>query len=132
LEAYFLAKRKPIQSMPIAERLRHQRIEVLGKSVRDVAKLLDTSPIHVSDIETGKRTPSEELLIKIMSVYGIPEAELRAGFTRPEAIVAEVASESTVAAEKVPEFLRTARGLSSDQWDKLIKQAKKLNEEKGS
>ena len=127
-----MAKRKPIETMPIAERLRHQRVEVLDKSLRDVAKVLATSPIHVSDIETGKRTPSEDLMVRIAQVYGIPVAELRVGFARPDAIVTEVATESPVAAKKVPEFLRTARGLSTEQWDKLIKQAKKLTDEKGS
>lgn len=111
----------------IGTRLRNQRVDVLRKSIRDVAKLLDSAPIHLSDIETGRRAPSEELLIKIAKVYGLPEAELRSGFSKPEAVVAEVASESTIAAEKVPEFLRTARGLNAAQWDTLIKQARKIN-----
>ncbi len=111
----------------IGERLRRQRVEVLGKSIRDVAKLLDSAPIHLSDIETGRRAPSEELLIKIARVYKVPEAELRSGFSKPEAVVAEIASESTVAAQKVPEFLRTARGFNAEQWDALIKKAKNLN-----
>lgn len=114
-------------TVPIGERLRRQRVDVLGKSIRDVAKLLDSAPIHLSDIETGRRAPSDELLVKIAKVYGLAEAELRSGFSKPEAVVAEVASESTIAAEKVPEFLRTARGLSAAQWDTLIKQARKIN-----
>jgi transcriptional regulator with XRE-family HTH domain len=114
----------------IGERLRTQRVEVLGKSIRDMAKLLDSAPIHLSDIENGRRSPSEELLIKIARVYGVPEAELRSGFSRPDSVVAEVASESTVAAAKVPEFLRTARGLNAEQWDTLIRQAKKISERK--
>jgi len=118
---------RPADAVPIGERLRRQRVDVLGKSIRDVAKLLDSAPIHLSDIETGRRDPSEELLVKIAKVYGLPEAELRSGFSKPEAVVAEVASESTIAAEKVPEFLRTARGLSAAQWDTLIKQARKIN-----
>lgn len=119
-------KSKP-QQLPIGERLRLRRVDVLRKSLRDIARQLDSAPIHISDIETGKRTPSEELLLKIAKVYGLSEAELRAGFARPEMIVGEVASESAVAAEKVPAFLRTARGLSAEQWDALIKQAKKLS-----
>ncbi len=123
-----LSKSKPPpRALPIGERLRARRVEVLKKSLRDIARQLDSAPIHVSDIETGKRTPSEELLLKIAKVYGVPEAELRSGFARPDAIVGEVASESAVAAEKVPAFLRTARGLSADQWDTLIKQARKLS-----
>lgn len=130
-----MAKRTPKaprSDAPIGERLRHQRVEVLGKSIRDIAHLLDTAPIHISDIETGKRSPSEELLIRMAQVYGLAEAELRSGFARPDSVVSEVASESTVAAEKVPEFLRSARGLSSEQWDQLIRQAKKIREKGGS
>ncbi|MFO0857900.1 MAG: helix-turn-helix transcriptional regulator [Phycisphaerales bacterium] len=103
------------------------RVEKLRKSVRDVAKLLDVAPIHVSDIETGKRAPSEELMLKLVRVYGIDESVLRSGFERPDAIVAEVASESPTAASKVPEFLRTARGLNAQQWDQLIEQARRLS-----
>jgi transcriptional regulator with XRE-family HTH domain len=130
METFSMAKQKGKPSVPITDRLRRARVEVLGKSVRDVAKILGTSPIHLSDIETGKRSPSEDLLVRIAGVYGIPIAELRSGFSRPEAIVLEVASESTTAAEKVPEFLRVARGWSVEQWEAVIKQAKKLNDEK--
>lgn len=110
----------------IGEKLRTHRVEVLEKSLRDMAKVLDTAPIHLSDIETGRRSPSEELLLKMAKAYGLPESELRSGFGRPDVVVAQVASESAVAAEKVPEFLRTARGLTANQWDKLIHQAQKM------
>ena len=127
-----MAKRKPLEPTSIYERLRQRRVEMLDKSVRDIAKLLDTSPIHISDIETGKRTPSEDLLLRMVKVYGIPEADLRAGFSRPEAIVGELATDTPVAVEKVPEFLRTTRGWSKEQWDKMIKLAKSNNQEKGA
>lgn len=124
-----VAKKPTNPNLPIGETLRRRRVETLGKSVRDMAKLLDTSPIHISDIETGKRVPSDDLLVRMAHGYGLAESELRAGFARPDAVVGEVATESATAAEKVPEFLRTARGLSAEQWDKLIKQAKKLTGE---
>lgn len=117
----------PPGSAPIGERLRYRRVEVHQRSIRDFAKLLGCAPIHLSDIETGKRSPSEELLLRLAKVYGMTESELRAGFARPDAVVAEVASESAVAAEKVPEFLRTARGLTAQQWDQLIDQVKKIS-----
>lgn len=126
-----MAKRKSSENVPITERLRLQRLESLDKSVRDVAKLLDTSPIHISDIETGKRTPSEELLVRMAEVYGIPEAELRSGFARAPAEVNELATETPVAVEKVPEFLRSTRGMTAEQWDKLIKEAKRITDRKG-
>ena len=122
-----MASKAPNSPVPIGSRLRTLRVDKLGKSVRDIAKLLDVAPIHVSDIETGKRVPSEELLLKLVRVYGIHESELRSGFERPDAVVAEVASESPTAASKVPEFLRTARGLNAQQWDQLIEQARRLS-----
>lgn len=125
-----MAKRPANPNLPIGEKLRRRRVETLGRSVRDMAKALDTSPIHISDIETGKRTPSEDLLMRMADAYGIPEPELRAGFARADAIVTEIATESATAAEKVPQFLRTARGLNAEQWDKLIKQARKISDEK--
>lgn len=118
--------RNPQSASSIGARLRSQRVDQLGKSLRDVAKLVGCAPIHLSDIETGKRTPSDELLQEIARVYRIPEAELRAGFHRPDSDVIELASENPVAAEKVPIFLREARGISAEQWDALIKQARKL------
>jgi transcriptional regulator with XRE-family HTH domain len=85
---------------------------------------LSIAPAHMTDIEKGRRTPSEELMVKIATSYRIPIAELRAGWSRPDAIVKEVASQDATTAEKVPEFLRTARNLNSTQWDQLIEQAK--------
>jgi plasmid maintenance system antidote protein VapI len=112
---------------PIGEILRTRRVEVLHRGLREMAALLSVAPAHLTDIEKGRRTPSEELLLRIQKNYGIEEATLRAGWNRPQAIVDEVASQSPTTAEKVPEFLRTARDLSSEQWDSLIKQAKKLS-----
>ena len=77
----------------------------------------------MTDIEKGRRTPSEELMVKIADSYQIPIAELRSGWSKPDAIVKEIASQDATTAEKVPEFLRTARNLTSDQWDQLIRHA---------
>ena len=35
--------------------------------LREFARLLDVSPTHLSDVENGRRVPSEELLMKIAS-----------------------------------------------------------------
>lgn len=110
--------------------LRARRVE-LGKGLRETATRLGIAPAHLTDIEKGRRAPSEELLVKIASVYGISEAELRSGWKKPEAVVSEVASQDPTTAAKVPEFLRTAKNLRPEQWDRLIKQAKKMSSEEG-
>jgi transcriptional regulator with XRE-family HTH domain len=117
----------PNLQLPIGERLRLRRIEVLGKGLRETAALLNIAPAHLTDIEKGRRNPSEDLLLRVAAIYRVEEAELRAGWSRPQGVVAEVASQSPVTADKVPEFLRQARNLNAEQWDRLIKQAKKMS-----
>ena len=103
-------------------------MDVLKKGLREMARILSIAPAHLTDLEKGRRTPSEGLLKKIAAAYGMPEADLRSGWQRADAVVAEVANQDATTAEKVPEFLRTARKLTSDQWDKLIGQAKSMAE----
>lgn len=125
---------KPSESpqQPIGEVLRKRRVEVLNKGLREMAKLLDIAPAHLTDLEKGRRNPSEELLVKIATQYGIAEAELRTGWQRADVIVAEVANQDATTAAKVPEFLRTARDLTDQQWDHLIAQAQKLAKHPGN
>lgn len=117
---------------PIGDVLRQQRIEVLNKGLREMARELNIAPAHLTDIEKGRRTPSQGLLLRITKAYKIPEADLRAGWSRAELIVNEVATQDSVTAEKVPAFLRTARKLTPDQWDRLIDQARKMGGKKSS
>lgn len=126
--------RKPAEDPqePIGETLRRRRVDVLHLGLREMAKLLDVAPAHLIDLEKGRRKPSEELLLKIAGHYQVPEAELRAGWQRAEAIVTEVANQSATTAVKVPEFLRTARDLTDEQWDHLIAQAQKLAKQPGN
>ncbi len=119
--------RKPADEIPIGEVLRQRRVDVLHHGLRETAKLLNIAPAHLTDIEKGRRSPSDDLLMRISRVYGVAEAELRAGWSKPQAIVDEVASQDSVTAAKVPEFLRKARNLSPDQWDSLIRQAQRMS-----
>ncbi len=116
---------------PIGEILRTRRVEVLKKGLREMAGILEIAPAHLTDIEKARRTPSEGLLMRISRAYGIAEAELRSGWSRPDAVVSEVASQDAVTAEKVPEFLRAARKLTTEQWDHLIEQTKRMLSRKG-
>ena len=123
-----MAKKNQLQgSQQVGDVLRKQRVEVLNKGLREMAKLLDIAPAHLTDLEKGRRTPSEELLLRMVKQYGVDEATLRAGWSRPEEIVSEIASQDATTAAKVPEFLRSARKLSPADWDTLIKNAKELS-----
>lgn len=120
------SRSKPLPE-PIGDRLRAQRVESLKRSLRQVAAELDITPAHLTDIEKGRRTPSDELLMRIARVYRLEEPMLRAAWSKPDAVVKEVASSSVTTAEKVPQFLRTARDLTPAQWDQLIAQARSMS-----
>lgn len=118
------------RNTPIGEVLRRQRVQVVKKGLREMARLLEITPPHLTDIEKGRRAPSEELLVRICRHYDIPEAELRSGWNKADTVVGQVATQDAVTAEKVPELLRSARRLTSDQWDSLIDQAKRMSADK--
>jgi transcriptional regulator with XRE-family HTH domain len=124
------AKRASSKDTPIGDRLRTQRIDVLNRGLREMAGLIDVAPAHLTDIEKGRRTPSEPLLLRIADHYGIAEAELRAAWGKADAVVGEVATQDATTATKVPEFLRTARNLSPEQWDKIIGEARNMTSRK--
>ena len=123
--------KKPAPDIPIGEVLRCRRMEQ-QKGLRETARLLGVATANLTDIEKGRRNPSDDLQIRICRVYGIDEAQLRSGWNKPQAIVDEVASQDPVTAAKVPEFLRKARNLTPEQWDNLIRQAQRMTGGKDS
>lgn len=126
-----MPKSKPsIVQEPIGDRLRRHRVERLKRSLRQVASDVGVTPAHLTDIEKGRRAPSDDLLVRIARVYQLAEPELRAAWSKPDAVVREVASSSPTTAEKVPQFLRTARDLTPAQWDQLIEQARTMTKSK--
>lgn len=116
---------------PVHDRLRRQRTEVLQRGLRETAALLGVTPTHLSDLERGKREPSEALLVRVAEVYRLPVANLRAGWGRADAIVQEVATQDPLTAEKAPDLLRSARSLTSEQWDELTRIAREMATRKG-
>ena len=52
-------------------------------SLRDFAKKIECSPAFVSDIELGKRNPSEEVFAKIAKAFGVSVNQLKQYDTRP-------------------------------------------------
>jgi transcriptional regulator with XRE-family HTH domain len=61
--------------MMLGAKLRELR-EQRDISLRELARRVDTSAAHISDIELGRRFPSDELLEKIAAVLSVPVEEL--------------------------------------------------------
>lgn len=70
-------------STPLGTRIRALR-EAMDLSLREFARKLDeTSPAHVSDIELGRRYPSDKLLEMMAKVLKVSFAELQQLDARP-------------------------------------------------
>ena len=82
-----MAPRKPASDAPpIGEALEARRADVLKKGLREMAKLLNIAPAHLTDIEKGRRSPSDALLMRIARQYQMDEADLRAAWATPSSL----------------------------------------------
>ncbi len=54
-----------------------RRRDELDLSLRELAKRLDCSPAFISDIELGRRHPSDKVLVEIARVLKVKAEELR-------------------------------------------------------
>lgn len=64
-------------SETLGEFIRRIRTEKLDMSLRELATRIKKTAPFVSDIELGRRHPSEEVLVDIARVLGVSEDELR-------------------------------------------------------
>jgi transcriptional regulator with XRE-family HTH domain len=60
-----------------------QRRDELDLSLRELAKKLDCSPAFISDIELGRRHPSEKVLSEIAKILKVKVEDLRKMDVRP-------------------------------------------------
>lgn len=111
------------------ELIRKHRIDVLGKSQRDMAEALGITPPHLTDLEKGRRTPSEELLVKIAKLYDFDIAVLRAGWSRADAESVQALTSSVTSAKHAPALMRAVRKLPEDKWAELIEAAERMAKE---
>src|SRR5215831_12730901 len=68
--------------MPLGQRIRELR-EERDLSLRELAKKLKVSAAFLSDIELGRRYPSEENLKDLARILGVSFHDLKAHDTRP-------------------------------------------------
>lgn len=122
-----MAKKPKSKDVPVGELIQKHRTEVLKQTLREASAALGVAPAHLSDIEHGRRAPSEELLVRIAKVYRIEEPVLRAGWSRADPAVNEIASKNAHLAAAMPELLRTAATMTPEQLAKLLQQARRLS-----
>lgn len=66
----------------LGDKLRQLRDDA-DLSLRELARKVDVTAAHLSDIELGRRHPSEDLMERLARVFGLAVEELRAYDSRP-------------------------------------------------
>ena len=102
----------------LVRKLRKQK----GFSLRDLAKKVDTTYVNISHIENGRFSTSEKLIKQLAKAldYDVDKMLAKADSVNDDLkkIIKKMPS-------AVPEFLRTAKNLTEDEWKELTQQIKK-------
>ena len=93
-----------------------------GISLRDLAKKVDVSFVNISYIENGRIETSKEVLRKISKALDYDFDKLLSATDLIDDDLTKIINKKP---NLVPEFLRTAKNLSSDDWKELINKVKK-------
>ena len=91
--------------------------------VRELGRMVDISAMHISNIEKGKSSASPELISKIAKALGANVDELMSLADQVDPEVVDVINASH---DVIPSFLRSAKNLTPEQWEKLQKQVEKM------
>lgn len=70
-----------MQTQSLGERLKQLRLAA-NMSLRQLGEKIDKTPPFISDIELGRRFPSEGVMEDIAKVFGVPVEELKKLDTR--------------------------------------------------
>ena len=114
------------QTQTFAEKLSALRAEQ-KMGVRELGRAVGVTGMHISNLEKGKSAPSAELVLKLAEALQANADELLylADQVSPE--VVGVIHQNPLA---IPNFLRSAKNLTPEQWELLQKQVEQMTEDK--
>jgi transcriptional regulator with XRE-family HTH domain len=100
-----------------------------GFSLRELAEEMDSLVSHViiTHLENGRVTAKREVLVKLAEVLDCSVDELLAEVDQVGGDVADVIRKK---ADIIPNFLRSTKNLSSDDWKELSTIVNKMKEKK--
>ena len=96
-----------------------------GLSLRDFAKMVGLSHVAISHIEKGKVEAKKDTLLNIARVLEYDVDAMLAKASKLDDDIEDLIFEKS---NQVPQFLRTAKNLSEEQWKQITEQVKKMNE----
>jgi transcriptional regulator with XRE-family HTH domain len=100
-------------------------------SIRELGRRTDVTGMHISNLEKGKVNASPELVRKIAATLEANTDELLHLADRIDPEVVDVIQKNPMA---IPSFLRSAKDLSPEEWQKMQKYLdamKKFKSQKG-
>jgi DNA-binding XRE family transcriptional regulator len=98
-----------------------------GITLRDFARQLDVSPTYISQIEQGHfAPPAEERVVLMAQILGEDVDELLARAGRVADDLPHIIRQQPRA---IAHFLRTAKGLSAEDIERLVTQAEQLKQQ---
>src|SRR5215472_3101904 len=106
--------------------IRRER-EAKGFSLRDMVKKIKVSPTFLSKVETEDWKPGEEKLRKIAELIGSDPDDLLARAGRVPTELSEISKQSPHR-HQMTALLRTAKGSTAEEMEKLVRQAQKIKE----
>ena len=98
-----------------------------GLSLRKLAEELDVSFVNIAHIENGRVKTSKKVLKQIAKALDYDRDEL---FALADTIDEEIEEIIRKIPKVIPDFLRTAKNLSSEEWNDLTEHVKKMKDKK--
>ena len=98
-----------------------------GLSLRKLAEELDVSFVNIAHIENGRVKTSKKVLKQIAKALDYDKDEL---FALADTIDEEIEEIIRKIPKVIPDFLRTAKNLSSEEWNDLTEHVKKMKDKK--
>ena len=107
----------------LIRRLRKQK----GLSLRELANDVDVSHVNISHIENGRVTTSRKVIQQLAKALDYDLDKLLAEGDIVGEDIEKIIKNTPTA---VPEFLRTAKDLSEEEWRNLTEQVKNMKDKK--
>lgn len=96
-----------------------------GLSLRKLADKVDTSYVNITYLENGKITTSRKVLVQLAEAL---DYNVDALLAEAEQVGDDIANVIKAKPDIVPEFLRSTKNLSNEDWAKLTKIVKDLKD----
>ena len=107
------------------KRIKDLRIEK-NIGLRELGRMIDVSAMHISNLEKGRVMPSAELVKKLSLTLNANVDELLHLVKLIDPQIEEVIQKNPY---RAPNFLRSAKNLNEEQWEKLQKQVERMVKE---